>query len=133
MFHQIFKYSRIIARHLAAPLVKQRLNYLNYRASLGATTTTLRIEAGYLLAIVDYLKLEPAGNVSSSEIEVAAERWITRPKSSHRTKDFSEGKRLFLTTAKHWLAFLGRWQAPMPAPCPEAQRLAEFISYKGHE
>lgn len=133
MFHQIFKYPGIAARHLAAPLVEQRLNYLKYRASLGAATTTLRIEAGYLLAIVDCLELGLAGNVSSAEIEAAAERWITRPGSFHRAKDFSAGKRLFLTTARHWLAFLGRWQPPAPAPCPEAQRLAEFVSHLEHE
>jgi site-specific recombinase XerD len=133
MFHHIFKYQGIAARHLAAPLLEQRVSYLNHRASLGAAKTTLRIEAGYLLAIIECLELAPSGEVSSAQLEAAAQRWSTRTEPSHRAKDLSGGKRLFLTTAKNWLGFLGRWQPPAPAPCPEAQRLAEFLAHLERE
>jgi site-specific recombinase XerD len=134
MFYQIFKYTGIAAQHLDAPMVEQRSQYLSHRAALGATTRTLRIEAGYLLAIVKELPLEPDRMVSSAELEAAAHRWRMRAMARpHHTKDGLCGKRLFLMVARHWLTFLDRWQPPAPPPCPEAARLAEFINYLERE
>lgn len=134
MFHKIFKYPAIATPHLVAPLVEQRTQYLAQRAAVGAKTTTLAIEARYLLALVKELPLEFETQVSNAELEAAAHRWHTRTKTAHpRTKDGLSGKRLFLMTAKHFLTFLGRWQPPVLPPCPEAERLAEFIDELEHE
>jgi site-specific recombinase XerD len=101
---------------------------LTQQAAVGAKTTTLAIEARYLLALVNELPLEAETQVSSAELEAAAHRWHTRTRVAHpRTKDGLSGKRLFLMTAKHFLTFLGRWQPPALPPCPEAERLAAFI------
>jgi site-specific recombinase XerD len=133
MFNQIFKYPRVIERHLAAPLAEQRQNYLNYRALRGISTTTLNNEAVYLLAIIDCLGLQAEGNVSLVDIEEAADRWIKRPYQPHCKKDFSATKRKFIFAAKRWLTFLGRLERQPITPCPEAHLLAEFVSYMEHE
>jgi hypothetical protein len=87
MFDKICKSSRAIERHLTAPLVEQRLSYLNYCAARGSSVKTLRLEANYLLAIIDCLDLKAAGFVSPSDIEAAANRWITRPGPYHHRKN----------------------------------------------
>lgn len=133
MFNQLFKCPRAIERHLSAPLVEQRLRYLDYCASQGAATKTLRIEAAYLLAITDRLNLEAGGHISQADIDAAAVRWITRPDQCHRKKDSSATKRKFITTARHWLNFLGHLNDQPIRPCPEAHLLAEFVSYMERE
>ena len=133
MFNQLFKCPRTIERHLAAPLVEQRLRYLNYCALRGASTTTLRLEAAYLLAITDRLNLQAEGQVSQADIDAAANLWIARPNQCHRKKDSSATKRKFITAARHWLKFLGRLKDHAISPCPEAHLLAEFVSYMERE
>lgn len=127
MFDKICKSSRAIERHLTAPLVEQRLAYLNYCASRGSSVNTLRLEANYLLAIIDCLDLKVEGFVSPSDIEAAANRRITRPGQYHHRKDSSAAKREFIAVAKNWLNFLGRLTRLPIEPCPEANLLEEFV------
>jgi integrase/recombinase XerD len=133
MFDKICKSSRAIERHLTSPLVDQRLSYLNYCASRGSSIRTLRNEANYLLAIIDCLDLKTEGFVSPSDIEAAANHWITRPGQYHNRKDSSATKREFITVAKHWLNFLGRLTRLPIEPCPEAGLLEEFVLHLKNE
>ena len=133
MFNEIFTCPRTIERHLAAPFVEQRLNYLNDCAEHGASRSTLRFIAANLLAINDYLNLGTEGDISSAQIEAAADRWIKRPKQYHRRKDSSATRTKFISDAKHWLCFLDRLHQEPVAPCPEAHLLAEFADYMEHE
>lgn len=133
MLNQIFTCPHTIERHLAAPFVEQRLSYLHDCAAHGASRATLRLVAANLLAINDYLNLGTEGDISSAQIEAAADRWIQRPNQYHRRKDSSATRTKFISDAKHWLRFLDRLhQEPVP-PCPEAHLLAEFRDYMEHE
>lgn len=133
MFNQLFKCPSAIERHLTAPLVEQRLRYLNYCASRGASKTTLRLEAAYLLAIINRLNLQAGGQVSQADIDTAADLWIARPDQCRHKKDSSATKRKFIAAAGHWLKFLGCLNDQPISPCPEAHLLAEFVSYMESE
>ncbi len=133
MFNEIFTCPRTIERHLAAPFVEQRLNYLNDCAEHGASRATLRFVAANLLAINDYLNLGTEGDISSAQIEAAADRWIKRPNQYHCRKDSSATRTKFISDAKHWLHFLDRLYQEAVTPCPEAHLLAEFADYMEHE
>ena len=58
LFNKIFERRHALRRHVNAPLLEERLKYLQYWSDNGATLSTLRFIAHYLLAIIDYLKLQ---------------------------------------------------------------------------
>jgi hypothetical protein len=58
MFNKIFKRDFTINKHMNAPLLEERLKYLQYWDELGRSINTLQSIAQYLLRIVDYLNLE---------------------------------------------------------------------------
>ncbi len=133
MFNQLFKCPRAIERHLAAPCMEQRRSYLDYCAQRGASQATLRLTAPHLLVINDYLNLGAEGEISLTQIEAAADRWIQRPNQCHRRKDSSATRTKFIAEATHWLRFLHRLRQEPGTPCPEAHLLAEFAHYMEHE
>ncbi len=133
MFNQMFKCPRTIERHLAAPCMEQRRSSLDYCAQRGASQATLRLTAPHLLVINDYLNLGAEGEISLTQIEAAADRWIQRPNQCHRRKDSSATRTKFIAEATHWLSFLHRLLQEPGTPCPEAHLLAEFAHYIEHE
>lgn len=133
MFNQIFKCPRAIERHTAAPFLEQRESYLKHYAAQGASPCSLRHVSPFLLAIIDCLDLQPTGEISQSEIEAAADRWISRPNQVCRRKDSSAARTSFITFAKHWLGYLNRLQTDQIRPCPEASLLSQYIDHLEHE
>jgi site-specific recombinase XerD len=133
MFNQIFKCPRTIERHTAAPFSEQRVSYLNHCAAQGAPIGSLRLVSSDLLAIIDFLGLQPEGEISRCEIEAAADRWITRPNQFCPRKDSSGARTRFITHARHWLSYLNRLQLEPVTPCPEAPLLSEYVDYLTHE
>jgi len=60
MLHQVIRRTYYLNKHLEAPLLKEREEYLEYLASKGYYRETLKITAEYLLRITEYLHLEPS-------------------------------------------------------------------------
>lgn len=133
MFNQIFTRPCTIARHTAAPFSEQRASYLNHYAAQGASSSSLRMAAAYLLAVIDYLDLQPEGEINRRQIEEAANRWITRPNQVSPRKDSSSARVVFISYARHWLSFLNRLQSDPITPCPEASLLSEYLDYLEQE
>jgi integrase/recombinase XerD len=135
MFEQFVKDPRILARHRLSPLAEQRHRYLTHCAELGFAHRTLRRIATYLLAITGYLRLgvRPDDLITPAEIEVQATRWAERPGKPSSPAWGSQDRRNFITYATHWLQFLGRWQAPVSAPRPYADRVDAFADYMRRE
>lgn len=129
MFDQLFERRHAVARHLAAPLLEPRLRFLRYRASEGMSVSVLRVTAHYLLIISDYLRLEEERDISSAEIETAAQRWAARHSPYLKTADTAYSKARFIYHATRWLRFLGRLHVPIVAPPPYAHYVAEFADY----
>jgi hypothetical protein len=76
VFTQLFSRSDAIARHLSAPFVYERSQYLNHCVAHGFSRKNLRRKAWILLSTVEYLRLaeRPNDTINHSEIETAATR-----------------------------------------------------------
>ncbi len=115
MFDQIFERSHAIQHQLAAPLLEARLAYLRQHAEQGASRSSLRKLAQYLLVVTERLNLHLDGEAVTGEmVERAADRWARRrPRHPHMKAAFSAlSKARFLWVATNWLRFLDRLVKP---------------------
>lgn len=132
MLNQLFKRPHAIRRQLNAPLLEERLRYLAYRAEQATSHVTLYQIAFYQLIIIEYLHLEENGHTYTfKEIETAAKRWEYHQKRHLRRSSCPTCKVRFISHAKHWLQFLGRFEVPKQPPLPS--QVAEFIDYMRKE
>ncbi|AZB11609.1 hypothetical protein EG344_23665 [Chryseobacterium sp. G0162] len=70
MLEQLFK--RNLNHHRNAPLLKERVEYLNYLSINNATEFRLKLIEGYLLRATELLRLQDRRMVTVEEIEAAA-------------------------------------------------------------
>jgi site-specific recombinase XerD len=131
VFEQLFERPHALARQLSGPLADDRRRYLAHCAGQQMARRTLRGIAIYTLIVARDLRLadRPGERITRAEIEAAADRWAHR----HPRPPIMRGTRLarlrFTGHATRWLAFLGRFQPPPPAPRPYADRVARFADY----
>jgi len=136
MFDQIFERSHAIQHQLAAPLLEARLAYLRQHAEQGASRSSLRKLAQYLLVVTERLNLHLDGEAVTGEmVERAADRWARRrPRHPHMKAAFSAlSKARFLWVATNWLRFLDRLVKPKTQTLPFAQLVADFAKYMQEE
>jgi site-specific recombinase XerD len=128
MFSQLFFRSGALARHLSAPLVHERGQYLNHCAAQGMSRKNLRGKAWILLSTVEYLRLaeRPGDIIKLSEIETAATRWS---RHNRQTTQITRSQRHFITEASRWLTFLNRLNTPPKLERASDMMLAEFGSF----
>ena len=110
MFNQIYKQPYTIRRHLKAPMLEDRLSYLNHRSEQESSKSVLRKIAQYQLVLIRYLHLEKKSMIALNEIESAAKRWANYETRQfcHKNISYISSKGLFIQHAKDWLHFLGR-------------------------
>lgn len=84
MFDQLFKRPFYVQKHLNAPLLEERINYIQSYAVRGRSSQTLKDIAQYLWRVIEFLHLETGAIVTIEEIESAADKWarITLKKES---------------------------------------------------
>jgi hypothetical protein len=128
MFDQLFFRSHALSRHLSAPLVGERCQYLDQCAKQGMATSTLRDKARILLSIMKYLRLADRLNdpISLLEINKAASRWSHHNWSSAKSSRAKLARKQFIAEAAGWLRLVNRLQAvPKPTTLYD-QALADF-------
>ena len=120
MFNQLFKYTYCITKHTNAPLLAERLKYLQSWQELGIAHDTLTSIAGHLIRIVDYLQLDTRDVITLEEVEVAADRWARyQCKYTQKRVVFSEGSKIrFIRYATHWLTQMNRLKRPLETVIP---------------
>jgi site-specific recombinase XerD len=115
MFDQIFERAFTIRKHNNAPLLKQRLIYLQHSNECGNSPNTLRKIAQYLLRIIEFLNLENNTSlITTEEIEDAANKWA-RYQFNHplkRTAFSLKSQTFFIRHATRWLKMLDRLKHP---------------------
>ena len=132
MFSQLFQEPRIIRRHLNAPLLKERLRYLTYRAEQETAHAVLCKISNYQLIIIKYLYLKENDHIYAfKELDNAANRWAHHQKRRFKGISYSSCKGRFIKYAKLWLKFLGRMEIPKQPPLPS--QITEFIDYMRKE
>jgi hypothetical protein len=110
LFYKIFEREDAINRHLNAPLLHERVKYLQYWANNGAALRTLEQIAPYLLLIIDYLDLKNKKLVTVAEIEKAGLLWVTTKNKPRKIQaDYSKiAKNRFIYYAVRWLKMINR-------------------------
>ncbi len=130
LFNKLFLRRKALLRHITAPLLRERLRYLQYWADHGATKGTLQRIAQYLLLVIDYLKFYELRIISVNEIERAAEQWasnkITRRRKNHYSK-FAKAR--FIRDAYQWFEMLECLKKQSKPPIPFAEQLNQYIDY----
>jgi len=133
MFEELFNYPAVLTRHLKAPLVSERRNYLAYRARDGTSIETLLRIARELLVIVGEMDLNSQVSISVDTIESAAWHWARRQKRRNRANGLQHSHRLFSQVARDWLQFLGRLKEPEATPATYAPMIQEFSLFMRSE
>lgn len=108
LFNHLFERRHALKRHTSAPLLQERLLYLQHRADLKAKESTLKGIAQYLLIIINALHLNTIRMLSVHEIEKAALKWAENEKVYGRKNKYSKlSKRRFIYNAVSWFKMLG--------------------------
>jgi integrase/recombinase XerD len=110
-------------RHISAPLLTEREQYLRYLVSLGRSPRLIRMTSSFTIQLVEILKLTELRELSAEEIRSAAEIWSTRPGYDRNGQHRASPKR-FVRAAKKWLSFHN--VLILPAPPPFSRELSEY-------
>ncbi|MBP6023826.1 tyrosine-type recombinase/integrase [Ferruginibacter sp.] len=130
LFTKIFERRKALRRHTSAPLLKERIMYLQYWADNGAVENSLRRIAQYLLIVMDYLKFFKLRMVSVNDIEQAAKKWATRQSILRPENNYSKfAKARFVCDASHWFEMLGCLNKESKPPLPFAEQFSKYVDY----
>lgn len=134
MLDDLYSNPLVLARHRDAPQVRARERFLVHCADQGYPRSSLRKIAWQLLVIASTIDLRKR-KVSLAEIKRAAtspavfnQRPSPDPGSSPKST-----QQLFVHTAKAWLGFLGRLQAPPAVRTEFSRRVSAFERYMREE
>ena len=76
MFEILFKRQAAVARHTAAPLLAERLRFLEHLQHVGAARKTLARCAQQMLCIGESFGWKFSSSVTAKQINAATDRWI---------------------------------------------------------
>lgn len=108
MFDELFKRTAAVVRHTAAPLLVERLLYLEHLRDVGSAHKTLIRYADGMLCIGEMLRWTLPNPITTEQVEAAVDRWITR---RHSRKIPGHATKIALRcTARGWFRFLGLLQ-----------------------
>lgn len=134
LFNQLFERHHALKRQTTAPLLQERLMYLQHRADSGAKKCTLRRIAQYLLLIMDYLHFFSLRMISLKEIERAAEKWAANEAIKRRVNHYSKFARArFIYDASQWFDMLDCLKKQSKPPVPFQEQLDKYNEYMLHE
>jgi len=132
MFNQLFKRESAVARHAAAPMLSERLRYLEHLQIFGASHRTLIQCAHYLLCIGTSFRWRFSDSVTRQQIDTAADHWLSRHASDSRRTDGQATRTAFVSTTTNWLRFLKRLQ-PDFVEQPDAAQIQAYARYMREE
>ena len=115
MFEDLFTDGSAVRSYRTAPLLEERLRYLEHLSQTGARPYTLCRIAANQVDLVRLLDLRKGDRVDAARIEAAAERWLTPEGRRNRRAAGKDAKRNFIGRMARWLRFAGMLEeAPEP-------------------
>ena len=134
MFEELFNHQPTLEKHRAAPLVEERLGFLEHLQGQGAARQTLKRKATNMLRLVRLLDLNEPEYVSDARIKAAADEWSRPGTFRIHTTASPETKASFVSDALRWLRFLG-WREPRVKPPlhPHAAEVDAFAKWAREE
>jgi len=134
LFNKIFEHRIALQHHTTAPLLEERLMYLQYWADNGAPEGSLRGIAQYLMVVIKYLDFKQVRSVSLDEIKKAAERWARDETNYCRENDYSNfAKNRFVRHALGWFKMINCLKQTIKKPIPFKGYLSQYIIYMRQE
>lgn len=131
MLEQIIKRKFYLAKHLVAPLLAEREEYVGYFHAKGRSRHYLLSIADYTLLIVRLLNLKNGTQapVPVSAIEAAADKWANMELNHPMKRRYSAtGKLKFITIALGWLQRIGRLEPQFE----DSKTLINELFFKRH-
>jgi integrase/recombinase XerD len=125
MFEQIFQREKALRRQSQTPLCAERRQYLQHLQSQGASRSTLKHHATYLLPVISLLCQKWPAKVTERRIQAAADRWANRRPVI--AKGRAAGRRNFVFVARAWFRFFDGLDDEVCIPY--VQQLEEFVQY----
>jgi len=132
LFDEISTWPTLHARHEAAPLRREREQYLASMLKRGVNRTTVRTTATYLIHIVRLLRMSSLRKVEPKEIAAAGRKWAASQSPIRKNRKQVGAPFMFGRIAQSWLRFHGL--LPTPPPCPfqsEIEDYAEAMRIRG--
>ena len=127
MIESLSGWPSVHERHRAAPLVKEREQYLNHLLQIGWDARRVLGVGSLLIHIVQTMELNSLRMVGLTEIDQAGDRWTASYRGGARAHG-TASPLLFVMRARQWLRFHGLLIVPAaPTGCFDAQ-LAQFKS-----
>ncbi|MGH2644216.1 MAG: hypothetical protein ACRDE2_09720, partial [Chitinophagaceae bacterium] len=126
MLKQLIKREYYLDKHLEAPLLREREEYLQYRADKGISLSRVKSIADYLLRIVQFLPLETEDIVTIEAVERAASAWGKFQYNHPMKKSFSKtGVKRFFDLSIDWLKRINRLEPLLEEQIPLFSHLFE--------
>ncbi len=133
MFEDLFDDRGSIARHVAAPLLDERLSYLRHCAQTGARPCTLRTIAAHQFRLVHTLDLHEGDQVALARIEAATSQWSLPGGRHSRQPALPEACRRFFGHAVRWLRFVDMLEEPDVTQHAHVGEVAVFEAWMREE
>ena len=114
MFEELFTDGTTSGRYHAAPLLDERLRWLEHCAETGARQYTLRRIASCQFHLVHLLDLQAGERVDITRVEAAAEQWSLPDARRRKTRARPDARQWFVGHAVRWLRFVGMFEE---GPC----------------
>jgi integrase/recombinase XerD len=109
MIENIFlQYPSARSRYRAAPLLREREQFLSYMLRRGTSHRRVRCVAGYLLQIIRLMALTTLHTVKLDEIKKAADRWAVYQGPERKMPSGKSSAYYFTNIARNWFRFHGR-------------------------
>ncbi len=132
MFENLYRYSRVLARHLDGPAAEERDRFVAHFAASGATRDSVSNLASEVLVIAQRLDISGTRAVTPGEVASVADRWVQYYR--RRGRRISPGRRQrFVQVATDWLQFMGRLQVQTAKPGAGTDLIDEFARYMQRE
>jgi integrase/recombinase XerD len=130
LFDEISSWPSVHARHAAAPLLREREQYLATMLKRGNTRIYVRHVAAYLIHIVRLLKMTSLRKIELNEIEAAGREWVAYEDPLRKTRPRTPF--VFVSIAQSWLRFHGQLPTLPPSPFqPLIEEFAEAMRIRG--
>lgn len=128
MFETLYRYSRVLVRHLDGPAAEERDRFVTHVAAAGATRESLLHLASELLLVAQRLNVSGTRTITPEEIASAADRWVRRQRRHGHISTARYSHQRFVQVATDWLRFLGRLESPPVLRGTGADLVDEFAA-----
>ena len=110
MFERLFTDGPTIERYRTAPLLDERLRWLEHCAEAGVRRYTLRQIASNQVHLVHLLDLQAGGRVDIHRIKAAADQWIRHGRCRSHRPARPDARQSFVGGAVRWLRFVDMFE-----------------------